>query len=653
MNKLAQQRSLRSKLWEKVHLPGKALETLHPEFAAVMDNMRSLDETIRNIAEDIKSLIRAAKSAVRQRDYLNAAFNITEFHRKCRHIVHLLSNFIKSVDVKHFNYLLNELDTANREHLFSYNPTAELKEATEIFASFLNKEAGLVDSVKDTAHNIYDITTDTGANILTERGRARRLLEKRFNASFLKELKSKTEQLLSASIKMLNVLLSSFSMMESGVSRRNVALYIEKSKILINKFNDFDKIFLDYHNKIIGPLKTHQETLDKAKEEELAKQEEIKRQEYEKFKAEQDKKHQEQLAKEKQEEEEAKQSPLVNPYAEPSKDDEEKELSFREWQEEQNKLKQQLSTPSSKEKTNILDKLEWDQDIANSPDEKDWIKAPKKSQEFIASLQKSANSEDLYGLLNNILVYSAQIEDSDPKASAKLLTIAHNMMNDVKIAGLWDLFQNKEKVNITKDQAEPTAEELQNIIKKKDKPKELDEEENNKYKVKTISLPVGRIDKSYTDLEALKNITANRIRITPETTKFIINILFKRLSDIFNIEDFTNYLSDFELNLPQLLKQAVYDGWVISSMPVEDNFNPRDRYIEVYSYLHLNKINPDIPGVAKLHINCRMSANNQIITIKNIKKYFDISNINASQKSQLEESSAENNDEEFDFDTDK
>ena len=93
MDKLAQRRSTRSKISEKVNLTGKALESLHPELAEVMDKMRTADEGIRSIADDVKPLIRAARSSLRQRDYLNAAFGIAEFHKRVRHIAYILGNF--------------------------------------------------------------------------------------------------------------------------------------------------------------------------------------------------------------------------------------------------------------------------------------------------------------------------------------------------------------------------------------------------------------------------------------------------------------------------------------------------------------------------------------------------------------------------------
>lgn len=614
MDKLAQRRSLRSKFLEKVHLPGKALEALHPEFADVMDRMREIDAGIREICDDVKPLIRAARSSNRQRDYLAAAFSIAEFHRRVRHATVQLGNFIKSVDVKHFNYLLDQFDSSNKEQLLSYDPTAEIKEAAEIFEG-LTKEAGPIDYIIDSGRTALDYVGNKGHNLLTQKGLSNRLVEKRFNTSFMKKVKTMTDSLVSSSMKMLSNLLSSLSAMETGISRRNIAHYVEKAKDLIAKFSAYDKAYLNYHKEIILPLKEHQSKLDqdaKAKMDEAKAVEQKKMDDYIK---QQEYIRQQQINQEQQEYEEAKKSPLVNPHADVD------EPTYQEW----------LATrkgPSAEEKKNTLDKLDWENDVVNKNPP-----APKRGP--FGNKSDEDVEEDYAGFLKNVLNKSQELDESHPAVSAQLLDLARRLVME-KQAGIWDVFKGKPTTEAPADAPGPMD------LKKKVKPEELASDEAGRFVVDTLDLPDGNIDKSFTDIPGLSGIRPEAMRISGETVRHIVNLFFNQLRN----PKFSEYASDFATKLPMLLKQGIYDGWVVSSEPVLDSHNPQDKFITVFYKLDLSKISSDLSGMAKLYIKCRVSAKHKTLTIANIRKHFDIT---APQVSSSDEDDTPDLDEDPDF----
>ena len=52
--------------------------------------------------------------------------------------------------------------------------------------------------------------------------------------------------------------------------------------------------------------------------------------------------------------------------------------------------------------------------------------------------------------------------------------------------------------------------------------------------------------------------------------------------------------------------------------------NPSDRQLEIYTYINLKEVDPDLQGIAKIKILCRLSAYNGTLTIRNIQKYFSV-----------------------------
>src|ERR1700722_19099066 len=110
MDKLAQERGIFNKLREKGNITGRILESLNPEFHDMMAKLRVADEKIREHDANSKDLIRSAKSLARRRGYLSASVNLSAFHERARYVASELERFIKGVDLKHYQFLLDQFD---------------------------------------------------------------------------------------------------------------------------------------------------------------------------------------------------------------------------------------------------------------------------------------------------------------------------------------------------------------------------------------------------------------------------------------------------------------------------------------------------------------------------------------------------------------
>lgn len=77
-------------------------------------------------------------------------------------------------------------------------------------------------------------------------------------------------------------------------------------------------------------------------------------------------------------------------------------------------------------------------------------------------------------------------------------------------------------------------------------------------------------------------------------------------------------------NILNELRNAIPRGIILSSHKAEDNYNPLDRQLEIYSYINMNAIDKKLNGIAKLKIYCRLSVSHGSLTIRTIDKNFNI-----------------------------
>lgn len=391
MDKVAQERGFANKLREKVDLTGKVLERINPEFADMMENLRATDSRIRTYATDVKNLVRSAKSSLNRRDYLSAATSIAAFHERCRYISAELDRFIKSVDLKHYGFLLDQFDDEQKNQLFGYNPDKELNlgEINEVFDGKV-AEAGLM----DTWFGITDPLADLAHNLTDERAKAMRGIEKRFSISFLKDLKNNTSIMVARTEKFLSFLLAVFKRLAVAIARRNVDQYVQTGKAFISKFSGnggYHQKFSEYYNKSILPLKAQQERLQQEAEEAKSKQ------------MEEASKKQDVLPEQKMVD-----TPFGKKPVEPT-----------------------LPKPEEK-KTEIEEE--------NEP-----FDLKQKAAEFIAVLQKTSNPKKL---ATEILSFADEIEAFDKTKSLQLVAIAEGIIEDYKTAGVFDFMKKDKKDTI-------------------------------------------------------------------------------------------------------------------------------------------------------------------------------------------------------------
>lgn len=686
MDKLAQRRSMRSKIWEAVNLPGKGLEKWHDELAAVMDDMRSVDERIREIADDVRPLMRQARSALRQRKYLDTAFAISEFHRRVRQVSTILSKFNEGVQIKHHNFLLENFDEPNREALFGYDPNAELKEACIDFDTLL-KEAGPLDWAVDKALRAKNVVKDIGTNVVTQKGRGRWALERIFSASSMKEVKDMTTKLVDRSEKMLHELLSSFDILESGVSGRKPDLYIKQANKFIAKFNAYHAEYLKYDEKVLQPLRQHQDALKKLEQD-----------------------------KEQQEVEEARKSSLVTPYIDepiaPSKAPQmnewlegvrklpsdipadtkvpflerrnpppiPREPTFDEWGKDPkvfDKAMQQAKEYNDYvNKQKLLDKLEQDrlemEENQKSPFITPFVEPPQGKpplpyqgkaahQDFLDRLTTYAAQEDPTAFLTELLDYSATLEETDTDVSVQLLTMASEIV-EAKTAGVFDMFKGKVPEELPgipapkKKVERPTLEmppkpverpTLEMPPKPTTLPKVLESPKQQEYpsellksKTQPLDLPEDKIaGKIYKDIPMLASIGISHMRIIPEISDDIIDTLSH------------NRIQILPNKLDVVLKKAIYDSVLIRISPVFDIHNPSnpyDKHIDMLVRLYLSDLNPNIDGVVKLSLKGRLSATHKTLTIHKLREAPKIELRSKAPAPKIQETIPEDNDEDSD-----
>lgn len=409
MDKFSQNRGLLNKIREKSNISGRILESLNPEFSEMMERLRTADDKIRSHASQIKDAVRAAKSHLNRRDYLSSAMNISAFHERCRWISVELDRFIKSVDMKHYKFLLDQFDDEEKEKLFGYNPNSEIKSDDEvsfvddkIITAALQKQAG----ISDWWHKVVDPLEDVAHNLTTGRGQAMRAFEKKFSISFLKELKANTIVMVVRTQKFLQMLLTIFKRLGTALAKRNVDQYVQAAKVFISKFSEFHDQFVKYYQKSIVPLKQQNENL--IEEKRLAEQEKSRQIE-------------EQAAKSRQQLDPInkqvinvspmQQTPSINPVQQSEKD---------------------------KALENLRSHLGSEDDNDNIPLELRKIKST-----FISKIEKLAELNDPKSLVLSLLKFSEGLEDINLNESLKLLAIAEGIIEDYKTAGIFDFLKEK------------------------------------------------------------------------------------------------------------------------------------------------------------------------------------------------------------------
>lgn len=262
MDKLAQRRRLNlgNKLREDFDISGQLTEKFSPEFASLMEKLREVDESVRELAasdEDggtLKSLLKVAKSNFNRREYVNTVIYLGKFHEKLEQIKGQFGGLQRDLSKAHNEFLFGDLDEDQKEFLMKKLPEKFKPKSKKAKVNFsLIKEAG---------------PADFWHNMTTERGRALKAWEKRF-PQFAKQLRKDTEKMINRSEVMFQALSSTLKELATFRGKRQLEEYVKAADAFTKKYDQYDDFFNEYYNSNVSKLIETQQGIDAATVEKL------------------------------------------------------------------------------------------------------------------------------------------------------------------------------------------------------------------------------------------------------------------------------------------------------------------------------------------------------------------------------------------------
>jgi hypothetical protein len=398
MNKIAQRRSLLSKLREKLDIGGHAAEMFSPTFAKIMEDLNNIDDSIREILleSDLKGLLADARSNFNRREYMLSVSKLKDFHTILDKIYKILSNFKADVSSVHEEFLFKDLDEETKQSLLGLKSKFD---TTASVSNILFKEAGILDWW-------YTITTD--------RGKAMRAWEKRYPDK-MRKLKSQTDLLISRSEQLFDLLLKELKDMSWARAKRKVEDYLKSSEKFIKKYEEYNKQFKQYY---VDNIKNFVEKLQLETSKKVVTDDDEGKQLISLPKTE--------PTKPKITTEQAKQEALskldtiYGPDTETAKKRRQKAELRKELEYAEQQKKKQLAEESAK---NTADK-----DKEKDKDNDKNVKSSKSShQRFLNTLEILANEHPII-LAKEIYKYAKYIENTDKQTSLKLFKIVDGII---------------------------------------------------------------------------------------------------------------------------------------------------------------------------------------------------------------------------------
>lgn len=264
MDKTAQQRMPGAKLREALDWPARSAEKFfRPEFEKVMKSLVAKDDAIRSIllgkkygtpeagirldGKSAKDLLKEAKSYINRREYISAVSSLAQFHRKMQEVSNMVDKLSFDVSKIHHQFLFGKKIPEKKymEHLTDLESRIASQNAEII------KQAGLVDTLR---------------NMFTERGRALRAWEKRYEET-VGPLRDATKEQLAASEALLTAVLETLREMGSLRAARKVDAYVEAAKNLKREFDTYDAGKNGFRNFYNTYVRKHVENQRKALQE--------------------------------------------------------------------------------------------------------------------------------------------------------------------------------------------------------------------------------------------------------------------------------------------------------------------------------------------------------------------------------------------------
>ena len=447
MDKTAQERSWQSRVRDVSNITGRVLEELNIEFATVMSSLRQTDVDIREDAAELKLAAPQSIRLVSSRNYLEAAINMSAVHERCRMIAAKMEKFNSSVDLRHYEFLLEQLPDDKKEQLFKYDPSKKIeldnKEAAD-YSNILVKQAASIRGFTD-----WWKTLRGPQDFVSQPNIAMRALESRFKVSFLKQLKNASIDMSRKTYQLYKYLLFTFKKLGWAIATRKIDKWIKISKEFISKFAVYHTSFISYYEKNVKPLKEQQEIINAAKEAKA------------KADAERAGMAQEFRNRAPNYTGNSDMSMPAGPVA--SHPSQQASLPV---QDEKNKVLDQLSgdednmpinlvtpkqRPAPQEPALVTEVQRQQMNLRDRPASPALVTEVQRQQmnlrdhtasSFIATLEKLASEGQTKQLITAILDHSAELEDVDAEKSMQLLSIAEGMLED-KTAGILDFWKNK------------------------------------------------------------------------------------------------------------------------------------------------------------------------------------------------------------------
>lgn len=229
MDKVAQKRN-----WlDKLHLNpvGKIKEKFSPMFSDLMENLRLVDDEVRDVlteGEPIKDLLKGVTSDFNRLEYITCASKLSHFHDRLDKAAKLLIKFKGSINNMHEDFLFQGLDEDTKNSLTGLKSKFEVK-------SSLDYEMVKIAGISDWWHNTFN-----------DRGILLKQWQKQY-PSEMKKLKNQTQHLISTSKQLWSILLSSLKYMNDARNSRKVDDYLKIADRFLSKYNSYNDQFKQYY----------------------------------------------------------------------------------------------------------------------------------------------------------------------------------------------------------------------------------------------------------------------------------------------------------------------------------------------------------------------------------------------------------------------
>lgn len=245
MEKISQELGFFDKAREFTNLSGQLLELSQSEFKSIMQELRSADDSVREVVvgknsanKRLKDILKEIESNFNRKEYLVAIAEVVTF----KEVIDELNEKLKSLNIEfikaHYDLLAENLSPEARSKLLS------LKESLGSDNYNLIKQAGLLDV-------IY--------NFFSSRSKTLKSLEQRYPRA-IKSLKTTTSGLFKACNSLYSKLLQSLKRMKESRIKRNIEDYLTEKNRLITYIDSFNSQFKSYYNanlkKIIDQLES-------------------------------------------------------------------------------------------------------------------------------------------------------------------------------------------------------------------------------------------------------------------------------------------------------------------------------------------------------------------------------------------------------------